>query len=59
MKRFIMSVLDSDYRGIALGRVWGNMKCWRGGWNRLRIWLSADKYYLPESWLVHEMSVGT
>lgn len=54
-----MSTLDSDYQGIALSRVWGNVKSWRRGWNRLRIWLSADKYYLPESWLVREMAVGT
>lgn len=59
MKRFIMSMLDADYQGIALCRAWGDMESWRGGWSRLRIGLSADKYHVPKPRLVREMTIVT
>lgn len=46
MKRFVMSALDSDYQGIAVCRVQGDMDSWEGGWSRLRNGVSADKYHV-------------
>lgn len=54
-----MSMLDSDYQGIALCRAWGDMESWRGGQSRLRIGLSADKYHVPKPRLVREMTIVT
>lgn len=59
MKRFIMSMLESVYQGIVLCGVWGDMESWRGGWSRLRIGVSADKYHVSKPRLVREMTIVT
>lgn len=41
-----MSAPDSDYQGTAVCRVQGDIDSWGGGWSRLRIGVSADKYHV-------------
>lgn len=39
-----MSALDSDYQGVAVCGVQGDVDSRGGGWSRLTIGVSADKY---------------
>lgn len=48
MTRFIMSMHDSDYQGIALCRVQGGIGGWRRGLSHLGIWVSAGKLQVPK-----------